>query len=116
MPVNKLIKALQFIKLYTCRDLHVFVYFLLLFTVKDLQESGLSKYIVNHDGDINRRKVLESLNVSSNEKCVPLPLVKNWSTNMGLMPEKFSYTALVEYLIKRQLTFIHSAILIMRNH
>ena len=28
---------------------------------------------------------------------------------MGLMPEKFSYTALVEYLIKRQLTFIHSA-------
>ena len=32
---------------------------------------------------------LENVNVTSNEKCVPLPLVKNWTTNMGLVPEKF---------------------------
>ena len=62
------------------------------------------------DGDINRRKVLESMNLSHfNEKSIPLPLVRNWTTNMGSIPEKFSYRSIVEYLIKRQLTFVHSA-------
>ena len=28
---------------------------------------------------------------------------------MGSIPEKFSYGSIVEYLIKRQLTFVHSA-------
>ena len=43
-----------------------------LFRVKDLQESGLSKCIVDPDGDINRRKALESMNLSRfNEKSIP---------------------------------------------
>ena len=62
------------------------------------------------DRDINRKKVLESMNLSRfNEKSIPLPLIGNWTTNMGSIPEKFSYGSIVEYLIKRQLTFVHSA-------
>ena len=62
------------------------------------------------DGDINRRKVLESMNLSRfNEKSIPILSIENWTTNMGSIPEKFSYGSIMEYLIKRQLTFVHSA-------
>ena len=53
--------------------------------------------------------MLDSLRITNNQQGVPLPLVKNWTTNMGFVPEKFSYSWLVDYLIKRQLTFVHSA-------
>lgn len=54
--------------------------------------------------------MLESMNISSsNEKVIPLPLIENWTTNMASIPERFSYGSLVDYLIKRQLTFVHTA-------
>ena len=78
--------------------------------MKDLQENGLSKFVVDLDGSECSQNVLTEADCGIRKDInFPLPLLRNWTTNMGSIPRGFNYACIVDYLVKRKLMIVHAA-------
>jgi len=65
----------------------------------------MSRYVIDPDGEVINN-IAEKL-LQKNEE-IPLPLLDRWTNNLTEIPEKFSYLAIYEYLIKRRIKVISS--------
>ncbi|XP_031574489.1 uncharacterized protein LOC116308246 [Actinia tenebrosa] len=75
----------------------------LLKRISDLKSSGLDKFIVDPDGDVQYAIIEE--HVRQKIPDISPPLLKNWTKDMAV-PTDFSYSHLYEYLVKRTITIL----------
>lgn len=79
---------------------------LVFFRVNDLIESGLSRYVIDPDGEFIE-KISKSIEKQS--KKIPLPLLYLWTSNLSSLPEQFSYLSIYEYLLVRKIKIIRAS-------
>jgi hypothetical protein len=77
----------------------------IVFRVKDLMESGMSRYVIDPDGEVVN-KITENI-LKKHEK-IPLPLMDHWTTSLVNLPNKLSYISIYEYLVKRNIQVIRT--------
>ena len=76
------------------------------YRVKELQRNGLSKFIFDPD----RESVMKILQAHiANAKDFAEPLIEGWVETMDILPMPYSYTSIVEYLIKCQVSMIDAS-------
>ena len=76
------------------------------YRVKELQRNGLSKFIFDPDRE-SAMKILQAH--IANAKDFADPLIGGCVETMDILPIPYSYTSIVEYLIKRQVSMIDAS-------
>ena len=71
--------------------------------MKELQSIGLSKFVFDPDHDTKMKVLQEHF---GSIKDIAEPLVANWAESMDVIPLRYSYMSIVEYLVKCQVAII----------
>ena len=67
--------------------------------MKELKSNGMSKFVFDPDRETAMRILQEHL---GNKKNIAEPQVADWTETMDVIPLRYSYRSIVEYLLKRQ--------------
>jgi len=73
--------------------------------VKEMQRSGLDKYLFNPDKDTTMNIIREYVKTLPSPS---LPKLEDWTSNLDLLPKGFCYSSIVEYLVKRDIVVLDS--------
>ena len=79
------------------------LYLQFLCRVKELQSNGMSKFVFHPDRDTTMRILQEHM---QKNKTIAEPEIAGWTESMDVIPQRYSYLSIVEYLIKRQVAII----------
>ena len=74
--------------------------------MKELQRNGLSKFIFDPDRESAMKIVQAHI---AKAKDLAEPLIDGWTESMDILPMQYSYTSIVEYLIKRQVSMVSAS-------
>ncbi len=77
----------------------LYLYFFYLFRVKDLISNGYANYVVNPDKHVTYEIVQQYVNNTAAK--ITSPLLANWKDSLGDIPQRFSFTHMYEFLMKR---------------
>ena len=71
--------------------------------MKELQSKGLYKFVFDPDRGTTMKILQEHLR---SIKDIAEPLVADWTESRDVIPLRYSYMSIVEYLVKRQIAII----------
>ena len=74
--------------------------------MKELKSNGMSKFVFDPDRETAMRILQEHL---GNKKNIAEPQVADWTESMDVIPLRYSYRSIVEYLLKRQVAIINTS-------